>query len=95
MVVVRWTAGVRDEFTDIVARLRRDAPKLAAEVRNQVLKVAHLLGQLPELSQVAKWAGDPGVRELFIVKRNRLGYRTFLTEVVISALVPVGFELRL
>ncbi len=49
MVVVRWTTGAREEFTDIVAHLKRDAPKLAAEVRLQVIKVTRLLGQFPEL----------------------------------------------
>jgi plasmid stabilization system protein ParE len=95
MVVVRWTAGAREEFADIVAHLKRDAPKLAAEVRNQVVKVTHLLEKFPELGQVAKWAGDPGVRELFVVKRYRLVYRRFPAEVIVSALVPVGFELHL
>ncbi len=95
MVVVRWTMGAREEFADIVTHLKRDAPKLAAEVRNQVLKVTRLLGQFPELGQIAKWAGDPGVRETFIVKRYRLVYRTFPEDVVISALVPMGAQIHL
>jgi plasmid stabilization system protein ParE len=78
-----------------VAQLKRDAPKFAAEVHQQVLKVTRLLGQFPELGQVAKWAGDPGVREAFIAKRYRLVYRTFPEEVVISALVPAGFQIHL
>jgi plasmid stabilization system protein ParE len=95
MARVRWTAGAREEFSAIVAHLKRDAPKLASEVLRQVLKVTRLLGQFPELGQTAKWADDPGVREAFILKRYRLVYRTFLEEVVISALVPVGFQIHL